>query len=96
MSLHCTMTYYGDEGDGPGLPKKWYHYLVVASPGTRADSGVASILTLSEARAECLTSGPSHTILADEGGPETALKMAEDFLSSHHRGLKKIISRRQD
>ena len=96
MALHCTMTYYGDEGEGLDLPKTWYHYLVVASPGTKPGTGVASILTLSEARAEAMTRGPSHTILANAGGPERALEMAEEFLNHHHQGLKKIISRRQD
>jgi hypothetical protein len=90
------MTYYGEEEDGPSLPKTWYHYLVVASPGTKPDSGVASIMTLSEARAEAMTRGPSHTILANEGGPARALEMAEEFLTHHHPGLKKIISRRHD
>jgi len=90
------MTYYGEEAVGPNLPKTWYHYLVVASPGTRPGSGVASILTLSEARAEGMTRGPSHTILANEGGPERALEMAEEFLNHHHPGLKKIISRRHE
>jgi hypothetical protein len=96
VSLHCTMTFYGDERDGPDLPKTWYHYLVVASPGARAGSGVASILTLSEARADGMTHGPSHTIISSEGGPEAALDMAEQFLTRHHPGLNKIISRRQD
>jgi len=87
------MTYYGEEGTGPDLPRTWYHYLVVAGPGPRPDTGVASILTLSEARAEAMTRGPSHTIFANEGGPERALEMAERFLDHHHPGLKKINSR---
>ena len=93
MALHCTMTYYGEEVEGHDLPRKWYHYLVVASAGTKPGSGVASILTLSDARADGMNRGPSHTVFAPDGGPETALKMAEEFLSQHHPGLKKIISR---
>jgi hypothetical protein len=89
------MTYYGEEGEGLDLPRKWYHYLVVASPGTKPGSGVASILTLSEARAEGMSGGPSHTIFAQEGGPDAALGFAEEFLTRHHPGLKKIVSRPQ-
>jgi hypothetical protein len=93
MALHRTMTYYGaEDGDGD-LPRTWYHYLVIASPGTTADSGVASIITLSQARAEGMTAGPSHIVVAKEGGPDAAMANAEEFLDRHHPGLKKIASR---
>jgi hypothetical protein len=94
MALHRTMTYHGHEpGDGD-LPSVWYHYLVIASPGPSAGSGVASIITLSQAKAESIAPGPSHTIFAQEGGPATALAKAEEFLDRHHPGLRKIVSDR--
>ena len=96
MALHCTMTYYGEEGEGHDLPRHWHHYLVIASPGTKPGSGVASILTLSATGAEeGMTGGPSHTILTQEGGPAQALEMAEHYLTHRHAGLKKIISKSQ-
>jgi hypothetical protein len=89
------MTYYGHEESAlDDLPETWYHYLVIASTGPKAGSGVASIITLSQARALALAHGPSHTIFAKEGGPEAALVQAEQFLTAHHPGLKKIISER--
>jgi hypothetical protein len=94
MALHRTMTYYGEEDHDEDLPTIWYHYLVIASPGPKAGSGVATIITLSQARAQAIEHGPAHTIFAREGGPETALAKAEDFLDYHHPGLKKIISDR--
>ena len=94
MALHRTMTYYGEEDNDDDLPTRWYHYLVIASPGPKAGSGVATIITLSQARAQAIAHGPSHTILAKEGGPESALAKAEDFLDHHHPGLRKIISDR--
>jgi hypothetical protein len=86
------MTYYGEEDENQDLPETWYHYLVISSPGVKAGSGVASILTLSEAKAEAVSSRPSHIIVASEGGPEAALTQAEAFLDHHHPGLKIIIS----
>jgi hypothetical protein len=94
MALHRTMTYYGKEEIGDDLPRTWYHYLVIASPGPKAGSGVASIITLSQARAQAIAHGPSHTIFVNEGGPETALVKAEEFLDQHHPGLKKLLSDR--
>jgi hypothetical protein len=92
MALHRTMTYYGEEDGDRDLPRSWYHYLIIASPGTKPNSGVASIITLSQARAEALTAGPSHVLVAKAGGPEAALATAEEFLDRHHPGLKKIVS----
>ncbi len=94
MALHRTMTYHGEEDNDEDLPAVWYHYLVIASPGPKAGSGVASIITLSQAKAQAISHGPSHTIFAKEGGPATALAKAEDFLDHHHPGLRKIVSDR--
>jgi hypothetical protein len=94
MALHRTMTYYGEEDNDGELPTTWFHYLVIASRGSKSGSGVASITTLSEARAQAIAQGPSHTIFAKDGSPESALVKAEEFLDHHHPGLKKIISDR--
>jgi hypothetical protein len=88
------MTYHGVEHKDGELPAVWYHYLVLASPGPSAGSGVASIITLSQAKAEAISPGPSHTIFATEGGPAAALAKAEEFLDRHHPGLRKIGSDR--
>lgn len=92
MALHCTMTYHGAEQDDKGLPNPWFHYLVVASPGATPESGIASIVSLSEARAEGIAKGTTHTILAKQGGPVAAIKAAEEFLDKQHPRLKKILS----
>jgi hypothetical protein len=96
MPLRCTMTFYGEDGESLDHRKQWYHYLVVANPGVVPGSAVASIITLSDARTESSTAGSERTILSSEGGAESALKLAEEYLGSHHPGLTKIISRRRD
>jgi hypothetical protein len=93
MPLRCTMTFYGEDGESVDHHKQWYHYLVIANPGTAPGSAVASITTLSDARTESSNAGSRHTIQASDGGAESALKMAEEYLGNHHPGLNKIISR---
>ena len=92
MALHCTMTYQGNDEDASGMPNPWFHYLVLASPGAKTGSGTASIISLSEARAKGIAQGPSHTIIAKTGGPEAAIKLAEEFLDKEHPDLKKITT----
>jgi hypothetical protein len=93
MALRCTMTFYGEDGESVDHHKQWYHYLVVASPGPAPGSAVASIITLSDTRAESSQVGSEHMISTSEGGLEASLSMADDYLSRHHPGLKKIISK---
>jgi hypothetical protein len=95
MPLRCTLTFYGEDGESVEHHKKWYHYLVVANPGPAPGSAVASIITLSDARAESNASSGEveHTISTSEGGMEASLKLAEDFLTEHHPGLKRITGK---
>lgn len=86
------MTYFGDDERPTGMPEPWYHYLVVASSGHKPDSGIASIVSLSEARAKGIASSSSHTILAKTGGEAEAIRQAEMFLDKEHPGLHKRIS----
>jgi hypothetical protein len=92
MAIHCTMTYFGEQEDGQGMPRPWFHYLVVASPWVKPGSGSASIIALSEERAKGVAQGPSKILIAKQGGPEEAVKLAEEFLDKEHKGLKKIVS----
>jgi hypothetical protein len=93
MALRCTMTFYGEDGESVEHHKKWYHYLVVANPGSEPGSAVASIFTLSDARTESSAVGSEYTICTPEGGLEASLSKADDYLSHHHPGLKKIVSK---
>ncbi len=92
-AIQRTASYFGKEEDQFGMPQPWYYYLVVASPGPKPGSGLASIISLSTAAHDLGTKpGPFQALVAREGGPEAALAKAEEFLDSQHPGLKKIIS----
>jgi hypothetical protein len=93
MALRCTLTFYGEDGESVEHHKKWYHYLVVANPGASPGSAVANIITLSDARVESNNGGLQHTISTSEGGMEASLKLAEDYLTQHHPGLKRITGK---
>lgn len=91
MAITTTMTFFGDDMDSNGMPKSWFHYLIIASPGPAKGWGVASIVSLSEARATGVAQGPSKTVWAKEGGDQAALKLAMESLRKEHPGLKEAI-----
>jgi hypothetical protein len=91
VALHQTMTYHGSDKDQNGRPKPFFHYLVVAKPGPESGSGVATIISLSEARATGMAQSPSHAVQVQQGGPKTALVKAEEYLDGLHLGLKKNV-----
>ena len=90
-ALHETLNYRGDAEDASGMPSPWYQYLVVSSPGHDPGSGVATIIALSESRANGLTRASSK-VLVGSGGVESALRRAEAYLDGLHPGLSKLAS----
>ena len=95
IGVHQTVAYRGDRQDERGMPTPLHHYLIVAKPGPQPGSGVASIISLSEAKASGVAQGPSHTVVAQAGGPEGALAKAEQYLDGLHPGLKKVVGKRK-
>ena len=92
MPLQRTMTFYGDERDAHGMPTPYEHYLVIASEWIESGSGIASIMSLTESRKSAIAQGATHTEIDRTGGPEGAMKKAEDFLTATHSSLKKLVS----
>jgi hypothetical protein len=82
-TIHCTMSWYGEERDEAGWPRPWYHYLVVASPGPFPDSAVAYVLSLDQ--------GERTRLLVKSGGAAAAVRAAEAALDARHARLKKVI-----
>jgi hypothetical protein len=95
VATHQTVTYNESEKDEYGMPRVWYHYLIVAKPGPQPGSGIASILSLSKARATGIAQGPSNVVSVPRGGPDAALAKAVEYLDSQHPGLEKVIGEKR-
>jgi hypothetical protein len=95
VATHQTVTYNESEKDEYGMPKVWYHYLVVARPGSQPGSAVASVISLSKARANGSAQGPSHVVSVPDGGPDAALAKAVEYLDDLHPGLEKVIGEKR-
>jgi hypothetical protein len=94
-AVYQTATYRGDQTDARGMPSPFFHYLIVAKPGSKPDSADALVISLSEARSTGIARGPQQRFHIDEGGPTAALKKAEDFLDLKHRDLSKAAAPRR-
>lgn len=94
-AVHQTVTYQGEQKDARGLPRRLFHYLIVARPGQAAGTGTASVISLSEARATGVAQSPSRAFQVEAGGPAAALTEAEAFLDEQHRGLTKTVGPRR-
>jgi hypothetical protein len=74
------------------MPTPYEHYLVIATGWIESGSGIASIMSLTDSRKSGIAQGATHNEIDRTGGPEGAMKKAEDFLTEKHRGLKKLVS----
>lgn len=88
------VTYYGLDEDGEPTSRRFASYKIIAGPGPREDSGLASIITLalSNPGEGCDYCEKVHTV--DKGGAAAALAAAIRYLDAHHRGdrLRKVES----
>jgi hypothetical protein len=85
-----------DEDKEPhGLTFPEHYYLIVAKPGPRVGSGMASIFSLSRQDPTNGMSPSLSTLIAPTGGAVAALAKAEEYLDAQHVGLKKVIVNRR-
>jgi hypothetical protein len=92
--MDCMVNYFGHIGDGEGMPRRYYCYLVVAGPGPTETAGVATISTLAVHEGESPCDYCQSCFYAETGGPEAALVQALLYLNAYHDGhhLRRVIS----
>jgi hypothetical protein len=95
MTQLRNIVYYGTDHGPYGMPKQYFSYLVLAEPGPAAGSGVARILSLTDAKDTALAQMHTDLLVAKAGGPAAALDDAERLLTEKHCNLKKLVSEPQ-
>lgn len=75
--IRCTLTFFGEELDGHGMPKPFHHYLILASQWQTESSAIASIVPIS-LRAPM---PPKEHFVTEYGGPEAAVAAASEALA---------------
>jgi hypothetical protein len=92
--LDCLVSYFSEDTNAEGMPRRYLSYLVVAGPGPGPESGVASITPLA-AYAEIEICQTCERVLAVQaGGPAAALDEALVYIDAYHEGndLRKVQS----
>jgi hypothetical protein len=90
----CMVSYFSANGNGEGVPRRYYCYLVVAGPGPMDGAGVATITTLAIHEGDRPCSSCRNCFFAPSGGPEAALALALHYLDAYHQGdrLRRVVS----
>ena len=86
--IKSVVKFFGTGTDQFGMPHPFYSYLVVASPWQAKDSGVATILPLTQPNVvSASTTAPHHVAMA--GGEQAAYDKALAALKEapEHAGL---------
>jgi len=92
--LERLVNYFGLDEDGVPTSRRFLSYKIIAGPGPREDSGLASIVTLSlsDQNDRCDYCQKFHTV--EKGGAAAAMAAAVRYLDAHHGGdrLRKVES----
>jgi hypothetical protein len=84
--LECLVSYFSEDTNAEGLPRRYLAYFVVAGPGPTPDGGVASITPLAayDENPVCKTCERVSAVKA--GGPTAAMEEALTYLNAYHEG----------
>jgi hypothetical protein len=92
--LERLVTYYGLDEEGEPTSRRFLSYKIIAGPGPREDSGLASIITLALSNPEerCESCQKFHSV--EKGGAGAAMAAAIRYLDAYHGGdrLRKVES----
>jgi hypothetical protein len=92
--LEQFVNYLSAEGNDEGMPRRYFFYRILGSPGLTDGAGVATITTLAvySDRERCIGCQIVHAV--PTGGPAAAVAKAIRYLDAYHRGdnLRKVAN----
>jgi len=92
--LDCLVSYFSEDANAEGVPRRYLSYLVVAGPGPSPEGGVASITPLAAYFEIEICDTCERVIAVKAGGPAAAIEEALVYLDAYHEGngLRKVHS----
>jgi hypothetical protein len=92
--LDCFVSFFTDETNDDGLPRRYLSYQIVAGPGPTSGSGVASITSLAAYDENQICNTCERVFAVKAGGPAAAMDEALVYMDAYHEGdnLRKVQS----
>ena len=92
--LDCFVIYLSDDTNDEGMPRRCLSYHVVAGPGPKPGSGVASITPLAAYYEIEICAACERVFAVKSGGPAAAIEEALVYMNGYHEAdnLQKVQS----
>ena len=84
--LDCLVSYFSQDTNAEGLPRRYLTYHVVAGPGPAPEGGVASITPLAAYDENAICNTCERVFAVKAGGPAAALEEALVYMDAYHEG----------
>jgi hypothetical protein len=84
--LDCLVSFFSEDTNTEGMPRRYLAYHVVASPGPKPESGIASITPLAAYDENEICDTCERVFAVKAGGPPAALQEALLYMDAYHEG----------
>jgi hypothetical protein len=84
--LDCLVSYFSEDANAEGMPRRYLSYHVVAGPGPGPEGGVASITPLAAYDENAVCDTCERVVAVKAGGPAAALEEALLYMDAYHEG----------
>jgi hypothetical protein len=82
--LECLVSYFSEDSNDEGMPRRYLAYRVVSGPGPIPEGGVASITPLASYDENEICRTCERVFAVKSGGPAAALKEALVYMDAYH------------
>jgi len=92
--LDCLVSYFSEDANDEGMPRRYLSYHVVACPGPSPEGGVASITPLAAYDENAVCDTCERVFAVKAGGAAAAIQEALVYMDAYHEGdrLRKVQS----
>jgi hypothetical protein len=84
--LDCLVTYFSEDTNAEGMPRRYLSYHVMAGPGPSPESGIASITALAAYDENQICDTCERVFGVKAGGPAAAMQEALVYMDAYHEG----------
>jgi hypothetical protein len=93
--LDCLVSYFSEDANAEGMPRRYLCYHIIAGPGPTPDGGVASITPFAAYDENVICDTCERVFAVQAGGPAAAMETALLYMDAYHEGdrLRKAQSK---